>query len=81
MIEKWKHGLDTSEKFGTMFMDLSKAFETLNHNLLFDKLNGYSFSFGAIKFFQRYLLERSQTEKANNKRCLHGSRNPHKNGF
>ena len=40
MIEKWKHGLDTSEKFGTMFMDLSKAFETLNHNLLFDKLTG-----------------------------------------
>ena len=81
MIEKWKHGLDTSEKFGTTLMDLSKAFETLYHNLLFDKLNGYGFSFNAIKFVQRYLLERSQTVNVNNKRCLNGSINPHKNGF
>ena len=81
MIEKWKHGLDTSEKFGTMFMDLSKAFETLNHNLLFDKLNGYGFSFNAIKFLQTYLLEQSQRVNVNNKRCLQGSTNPHKNGF
>ena len=81
MIEKWKHGLGTSEKFGTIFMDLSKVFETLNHDLLFDQLNGYGFSFNVIKFFQRYLLERSQTVNVNNKRCLHGSINPHKNGF
>ena len=32
MIEKWKHGLDKSEKVGTIFMDLYKAFDTLNHN-------------------------------------------------
>ena len=34
MIEKWKHALDNSKKIGTIFMDLYKAFDSLNHNLL-----------------------------------------------
>ena len=38
MIEKWKHTLDKGKKVHTIFMDLSKAFDTLNHNLLLAKL-------------------------------------------
>ena len=30
MIEKWRHALDKGKKVGTIFMDLSKAFDTLN---------------------------------------------------
>ena len=60
MIEKWKHALDKGKKVGTIFMDLSKAFDTLNHNLLLAKLNAYGFSFNAIKFVQSYLSERFQ---------------------
>ena len=30
IIEKWKHALDKDKKFSTIFMDLSKAFDTLN---------------------------------------------------
>ena len=58
MIEKWKHPLDNGKKVGTIFMDLSKAFDTLNYNLLLAKLNAYGFSFSAIKFIQSYLLGR-----------------------
>ena len=50
IIEKWKHALDKGKKVSTIFMDLSKAFDTLNRNLLFAKLNAYGFSFNAIKF-------------------------------
>ena len=31
MIEKWKRALDENMKVGAIFMDLSKAFDTLNH--------------------------------------------------
>ena len=47
-------------------MDLSKAFDTLNHNLLLAKLDAYGFSFNAIKFVQSYLSERFQRVNINN---------------
>ena len=34
MIKKWKHALHQDKKVGIIFMDLSKAFDTLNNNLL-----------------------------------------------
>ena len=66
MIEKWKHAIDKGKKVGTIFMDLSKAFDTLNHNLLLAKLTAYGFSFNAIKFVQSYLSERFQRVNINN---------------
>ena len=33
MIEKWERNLDENMKVGAIFMDLSKAFGTLNHRL------------------------------------------------
>ena len=66
MIEKWKHALDKGKKVDTIFMDLSKALDTLNHNLLLVKLNAYGFSFNAIKFIQNYLSERFQRVNKNN---------------
>ena len=38
-IEKWKQAFDQGKKVGTMFTDLTKVFDTLNHNLLLVKLN------------------------------------------
>ena len=50
MTEKQQHTFDKNKKVGTIFMDLSKAFDTLNHNLLLAKLNAHGFSFNAIKY-------------------------------
>ena len=41
MIENWKNALDKPKKFGTVFMDLSKVFDTPNHYLLLSKANEY----------------------------------------
>ena len=66
MIEKWKQVLDKVKKVATIFMVLSKAFDTLNHNLLLGKLNAYGFPFNAIKFVPSYLSERFQRVNINN---------------
>ena len=66
MIEKRKCTLDKDKKVGTIFMDLSKVFVTLNHNLLLAKLNAYSFSINAINFVPSYLSERCQRVNINN---------------
>ena len=58
MIEKGKHAYDKGRMVGTIFIDLSKAFGTLDHNFLLAKLNSYGFSFNVIKFIQSYLWER-----------------------
>ena len=40
MVEIWKSGIDN----GALFTDFSKAFDTINHNLMLAKLRTYGFS-------------------------------------
>ena len=39
MIERWKKARDNREHAGGVLMDLSKAFDTINHELLIAKLH------------------------------------------
>ena len=39
-------------------MDLSKAFDTINHELLIAKLNAYGFSKDALKLIFSYMSDR-----------------------
>ena len=43
MLEKWKLVLDKGYNIGAIFMDLSKAFDTLNHELILAKLKPMDF--------------------------------------
>ena len=60
MIENWKKQLDNCEKVGVIFMDLSKAFDTINRGLLLAKLKAYGFSNQALRSLQSYLCNRFQ---------------------
>ena len=66
IIEKWKRTLDENMKVGAIFMDLSKAFGTLNHRLLLTKLKAYGLQPIALKQMENYLTIRFQRTKVNN---------------
>ena len=48
-------------------MDLSKAFDTTNHELLISKLHAYGFEKSALKLLLNYLSNRWQHTKINKK--------------
>ena len=66
LIERWKKSLDSHGYAGAVLMDLSKAFDTLNHELLIAKLHAYGFSREALKLVYSYLTDRWQRTKINN---------------
>ena len=60
------NALEKSKNIGTIFPDLSEAFDTLYHNLLFVKLNTCDFSFNVMKIFQIFLTEQFQSVNIGN---------------
>ena len=67
MIETWRAMLNKGNKVGAIIMDLSKAFDTLNHNLLLCKLKAYGFNKNALTFIQSYFTNRHQRTKVGDK--------------
>ena len=67
MLEKWKLVSDKGYNIGAIFMDLSKVFDTLNHELLLAKLNAYGFSDNAITYVKSYFSNGYQRTNKNNK--------------
>ena len=60
MIETWKKHLNKRGKIGVILVDLSKAFDTINHSFLVAKLDAYGFSRTSLKLTQNYLCNRQQ---------------------
>ena len=60
LVDKLFQQLDDKETPFCIFLDLSKAFDTLNHEILISKLRYYGLNDNAIKWFTSYLCERSQ---------------------
>ena len=60
MIDKITNTRDSNAFSIGIFIDLSKAFDTLNHNILFDKIEHYGVRGVALQWFKSYLHNRSQ---------------------
>ena len=64
--ENWKKSLDQKKFVGAVLMDLSKAFDSIPHDLLIAKMHAYGFSIDAVTFFYSYLKRHKQNVKINN---------------
>ena len=67
-IEDLKFALDKGHKIGTVYMDLSKAFDCLPHGLLIAKLHAYGLSEAACETMFDYSKDRKQRVKILNHR-------------
>ena len=65
MLEKMKQSLDKKGFAGAVLMDLSKAFDCINYELLIAKLNSYGFGKNALELIHDYLKNRWQRTKVN----------------
>jgi len=61
--EKFVQSLDNKEHAVALFLDLSKAFETVNHEILLCKLQKYGVRGVTSDFFYSYLSNRCQFTK------------------
>ena len=54
----WSVNIDNGLINGVIFIDLKKAFDTIDHKILLRKLASYGTDHGALKWFDFYLSDR-----------------------
>ena len=57
--------IDKGQITGLVFLDLTKAFDTLDHSVLLDKLASLGFSKASVQWFKAYLTDRTQSVVVN----------------
>ena len=62
-IKSWRQSLDSRGYRGAVLMDLSKVFDTINHELLIAKLRAYGFNKESLELILGYLFNRLQRTK------------------
>ena len=65
MFEKWKKCIDQKGSSGALFTDLSKAFDSIAHDLLIAKLRAYGVDTYSLNIINSYLTSRYQRVKIN----------------
>ena len=66
-MSKWKQLLDEGKYIVAIFLDLKRAFETIDRQILLKKLQYYGIGGNVLKWFQQYLSNRSQVTKVGDK--------------
>ena len=65
LLEATLDGLEQKLKVGGVFLDISKAFDCVDHNILLKKLEHYGIRWTSLMWFESYLTNRSQYVEIN----------------
>jgi len=60
LVDKIYNAVENNETTLSVYLDLSKAFDTINHNILLHKLECYGFRGITLEWFKNYLSDRAQ---------------------
>ena len=60
VVDDWRVSIDNDDIVGSLFIDLSKAFDSIHHQLLLSKLDGVGVHGAELAWFQSYLYDRTQ---------------------
>ena len=66
LVDQIRFSIDNNQMTCGIFVDLSKAFDTVNHQILLGKLEHYGIRGKALELFKSYLSERKQYVQVNN---------------
>ena len=66
ITDKWYTNMDNGLINAILFVDLKKAFDTIDHDILVNKLSCYGFKNKTVNLFRNYLTERTQITFVNN---------------
>ena len=66
IVERIRDALDNSDQVLGIYLDLQKAFDTVDHNILGKKLDHYGIRGNTLNWFSSYLSNRSQYVTINN---------------
>ena len=70
MSENWIDAFEEGKTSGVCFLDMSAAFDIVDHSLLLQKLELYGFDTASLDWIQSYLSDRNQCV------CINGSVSP-----
>jgi len=65
-VNQVRKEIDTGRLVGAVFKDLSRAFDTVSHGVLLEKLKAYGVREQEISWFSHYLFHRTQIVEMNN---------------
>ena len=65
LIERWKNTLNQNRYGGGILIDLSKVFDTINHDLLIAKLGVYGFDTESLGLIKKYFTNHLQETEVN----------------
>ena len=61
LLDFIRKGVDSGQYTGAIYVDLSKAFDTINHATILNKLPTFGITGIALDWFTNYLFDRSQS--------------------